>query len=78
MIRGREGLEPVIADFGLSAYVEAEDYIYYRCGTPGYVAPEVMACQKGDKLSTACDIFSAGCILHILLLKKPLFKGKSA
>jgi serine/threonine protein kinase len=73
MIRGRSGLEPVIADFGLSALVEAEHYIYHRCGTPGYIAPEVFKCNKGDKLTTACDIFSAGCILHNLLLKRPLF-----
>lgn len=44
MIRGKYGLKPVIADFGLAAHVEAEDYIYYRCGTPGYVAPEVIKC----------------------------------
>lgn len=47
MLRGKEGLEPVIADFGLSACVDAEDYLYYRCGTPGYVAPEITTLKQG-------------------------------
>ena len=37
----KNGLEPVLADFGLATYCDADDYIFYRCGTPGYVAPEV-------------------------------------
>ena len=77
MLRGEYGLNPVIADFGLAADTESNDYIFYRCGTPGYVAPEIITCKKGDKLSTACDIFSAGLIFHILLVKRPLFEGST-
>lgn len=40
-------MRPVIADFGLAADVDSQDYIFYRCGTPGYVAPEVIHLQKG-------------------------------
>jgi serine/threonine protein kinase len=29
-----------IADFGLSAIVDDIPYLYPKCGTPGYVAPE--------------------------------------
>ena len=71
----KNGLEPVLADFGLSAYCHSEDYIFYRCGTPGYVAPEVARLEKGQKTSYSCDIFSSGVILHILLMAKPLFGG---
>lgn len=39
MLRGETGLDPIIVDFGLAAYVNSEDYLFYRCGTPGYVAP---------------------------------------
>jgi len=39
MLRNDHSLDPVIVDFGLAANVDAEDYIFYRCGTPGYVAP---------------------------------------
>jgi calcium-dependent protein kinase len=39
MMRNDESMSPVIVDFGLSAYIDSDDYIFYRCGTPGYVAP---------------------------------------
>ena len=47
MLRGKTGLEPVIVDFGLAVDVDAEDYIFYRCGTPGYVAPEIITYENG-------------------------------
>lgn len=47
MLRGKTGLNPVIVDFGLAADIDSEDYIFYRCGTPGYVAPEIITCKKG-------------------------------
>lgn len=50
MLRGDTGLVPVIADFGLSADADCEDYIFYRCGTPGYVAPEVTTLTKGQHI----------------------------
>jgi calcium-dependent protein kinase len=42
MMRSDESMSPVIVDFGLSANVDSDDYIFYRCGTPGYVAPEIV------------------------------------
>lgn len=73
----RKDLEPVLVDFGLATLAESDDYIFYRCGTPGYVAPEVTTLQKGQKIDPVCDIFSAGVILHILLTARPLFAGKT-
>lgn len=72
----RDELEPVLVDFGLAANVHWDDYVFYRCGTPGYVAPEVTTLEKGKKIAPVCDIFSAGVIFHILLTSKPLFEGK--
>ena len=35
--------EVVIADFGLADYYDPlGDYMFKRCGTPGYVAPELL------------------------------------
>jgi serine/threonine protein kinase len=50
MLRNDGTMQPVIADFGLSTDVDSEDYIHYRCGTPGYVAPEIIPLKKGMKI----------------------------
>ena len=39
MLKDKDHIEPVIVDFGLSVYEDDEDYIYYQCGTPGYLSP---------------------------------------
>jgi len=30
-----------IVDFGLATFVDLPEYIFKKCGTPGYIAPEV-------------------------------------
>lgn len=59
-----------ICDFGLATYEDVEGYLYKRCGTPGYVAPEIVKADADDKFFRAtckCDAFSAGVILYLLL-----------
>jgi serine/threonine protein kinase len=57
----------VIADFGLATQVGLQKQMFKRCGTPGFVAPEVLAYKEGEKFyGDRCDIFSLGCIMHIL------------
>ena len=51
-----------IADFGLATTISG-DFLFKRCGTPGYVAPEILADEKYDE---KVDVFSAGVILYIL------------
>ncbi len=51
-----------IVDFGLSASTK-EGRLTMRCGSPGYVAPEILNDQGYDCKS---DVFSAGIILYIL------------
>lgn len=72
----REHLNPVIVDFGMAADVTWDDYLFYRCGTPGYISPEVCSLKRGEKISPACDIFSLGVIFHVLLTSRPLFSGR--
>ena len=58
-----EGEECVIIDFGLATNINTEDYIYYRCGTPGFLAPEIAnLVTKKEKVTCAADMFSLGCI----------------
>ena len=33
----------VIIDFGLSTFLNANEYIYTNCGTVGFVAPEIIS-----------------------------------
>jgi len=39
MLRSPDSWEPVLVDFGLAAISDEEPYHFYRCGTPGYIAP---------------------------------------
>ena len=32
----------VLADFGLATFVNDKEMLFKRCGTPGYVAPEIL------------------------------------
>lgn len=56
-----------IVDFGLATRTTAQTYPFPKCGTPGYVAPEIANLKdltyKYDKI---CDIFSVGCIFYKL------------
>ncbi|CAD8213286.1 unnamed protein product [Paramecium octaurelia] len=65
----------VIADFGLADYYNPSgDYMFKRCGTPGYVAPELLQ----DKIyDFKVDIFSAGVLMFIMLTGASPFKAKS-
>jgi len=58
-----------LADFGLSR-LYTEEMLSTACGTPGYVAPEILECQGYDK---EVDTWSAGVIMYILLCGYPPF-----
>lgn len=60
----------MITDFGLSKLVNDATYLTTACGTPGYVAPEVLR-QKG--YGRAVDLWSLGVITYILLCGYPPF-----
>lgn len=48
--------------------------MFSRCGTPGYVAPEILA----DKIyDFKVDVFSVGVIMFILLTGSSPFKGST-
>lgn len=68
-----------LVDFGLASFCDVKEYLFKRCGTPGYVAPEIInASSKGDvKYDSGVDVFSAGIIFYILIMGKSPFKGKS-
>ena len=67
-----------IIDFGLATKCDVPKLKYYRCGTPGYVAPEVINLKENDIVyGPECDIYSLGIIFYMLVFKKGVFNGKN-
>jgi calcium/calmodulin-dependent protein kinase I len=64
----------VIADFGLSKIVGNQTMMATACGTPSYVAPEVLASKGG--YGAEVDLWSVGVITYILLCGFPPFYGE--
>ena len=67
----------IISEFGFADNIKKPKMIYkrfkifinYRCGTPGFVAPEVLSYRDGDKVyDEKCDVFSLGTIFYVLLV----------
>jgi len=60
-----------ITDFGLSKFFDEQSSLMKTpCGTPGYIAPEVLN-MKG--YNEKCDVWSFGVIVYILLCGFPPF-----
>ena len=68
-----------LVDFGLATSCNVEEYLFKRCGTPGYVAPEIINAPSNEniKYTPKCDVFSAGIIFYIMVAGKSPFDGKS-
>jgi cell cycle serine/threonine-protein kinase CDC5/MSD2 len=65
-----------IGDFGLAAVLHADtDRKYTICGTPNYIAPEVLT-GKTVGHSYEVDIWSIGVMMYALLVGKPPFQSK--
>ncbi|EED90520.1 predicted protein, partial [Thalassiosira pseudonana CCMP1335] len=59
-----------IADFGFAKIVKQPQSLKTQCGTPGYVAPEIL---NGVPYDESADMWSVGVILYILLGGYPPF-----
>ena len=53
-----------IGDFGLSKILSADSLLKTRCGSPHYLAPEVLTCPSYD---AKVDIWSVGVIVYVML-----------
>lgn len=62
-----------IGDFGLSAEVEEGENLSYICGTPNYIAPEILFATG---YSFPVDIWSVGIMMYKVLFRQFPFNGK--
>eukprot|EP00913_Durusdinium_trenchii_P013774 g12933.t1 len=66
-----EGRRVVLADFDLSVQtIGGDEQVPWTCGTPGFVAPEVLRDGRGCRKS---DVFSAGVVAFLIACGKHPF-----
>ena len=77
MFKNKNSLDLGICDFGLATKSDEEKYLFVRCGTPGFVAPEIINIKDmTTKSNPISDVFSAGIIFHYLIFGFSIFPGK--
>ena len=59
-----------ITDFGLARRITLDELATTTCGTPGYVAPEILRKTQYDY---RCDYWSLGVVMFILLSGKYIY-----
>jgi calcium/calmodulin-dependent protein kinase I len=62
-----------LADFGLAQLIQPSEMMHATCGTPSYVAPEVLSKDSKKGYGKEVDMWSIGVILYILLCGFPPF-----
>lgn len=65
-----------VSDFGLSKFVNSQSIMKTFCGTPLYVAPEVLETKGMGSYTAQVDIWSLGIILFICLSGYPPFSAE--
>jgi calcium/calmodulin-dependent protein kinase I len=64
----------VIVDLGFATYVKDYNTLFTRCGTPGFVAPEVL---HDKPYNCKADVFSIGVIFYIMLTGNVPFSSRT-
>ncbi|KAK4170248.1 putative DNA damage response protein kinase [Cladorrhinum sp. PSN259] len=71
-----DDLHVKIADFGLAKIIGEDSFTTTLCGTPSYVAPEILAESGRRKYTKAVDVWSLGVVLYICLCGFPPFSDE--
>mmetsp|Transcript_17960 Transcript_17960/g.20447 ORF Transcript_17960/g.20447 Transcript_17960/m.20447 type:complete len:911 (+) Transcript_17960:197-2929(+) len=75
--KSKRGNHVCVGDFGNSTFVGSDNLVRGRCGTVGYVAPEILSAEKNSGYENKVDTFSAGVILYVLLCGYEPFYGET-
>lgn len=73
----KDGVHVKVGDFGMSTFVGVDGLVRGRCGTPGYVAPEIFSAGVHGGYGNKVDVFSAGVTLYVMLCGYEPFYGES-
>lgn len=69
----KDGLFPVLTDFGVAAFAKDAQAMSCRCGSAGYVAPEVLRAEK--PYDCKVDVFGIGVTMYFMLTARLPFAG---
>ena len=69
-----ENYDVKIIDFGFSLFTTKSKKLNLHCGTPSYMAPELVA--KKDYLGSPVDVWALGVLLYKMLTGYYPFNGK--
>jgi len=74
----KNGVLVKVGDYGMSNFVDPYNGLLHgRCGTPGYVAPEILRAVKNQGYRNSVDLFSLGVVMYTLLCGYEPFYGES-
>ncbi|KAK3686998.1 serine/threonine protein kinase [Vermiconidia calcicola] len=71
-----KSLNVKLADFGLAKIIGEESFTTTLCGTPSYVAPEILQQTNHRRYTRAVDVWSLGVVLYICLCGFPPFSDE--
>ncbi|KAJ2378761.1 serine/threonine protein kinase [Coemansia sp. RSA 2607] len=76
LLEDKNDLRIKLADFGLAKIVGEQMFMKTVCGTPMYVAPEVLTVRQIGQYDNLVDMWSLGVVLYICLCGFPPFSDE--
>ena len=58
LLQSKTPIKIHLADFGMSGFIGSDKQLRGRCGTPGYVAPDILNADTNASYGLNIDIFS--------------------